>query len=155
MTDEDLIVANFIATGSVWGQHNKHSAGDDVDHHCLHCGAPSQDFFHTICVCPALQPTRDKHLANDLDGLDLGKLPKPLLLGLSPALCPDPDFSYWGQSAAQIGHCSRKVLNSSGIKSSPKDLSDWGLVYRRIPVPTESSSTGSSTSSRQAGPGVS
>ena len=125
---DDTIVANYIATGSVWGQVNKHNAGDDADHHCLHCGAPNQDVFHIICDCPALKPTRDKHLASNLGGLDLSKLPKPLLLGLPPALCPNPTHTYWGQSAEQIGQCSREVINSFGIKSYPKALSEFGLA---------------------------
>ncbi len=90
LTANDMIIANYIATGGVWGQHNKRNAGDDVDHHCLHCGARYQDFFYTLCECHAVKPTRDKHLASNLGGLDLSKLPKPLLLGLPPALCPNP-----------------------------------------------------------------
>ncbi len=125
---DDIIVANYIATGSVWGQHNKSNAGDDADHHCLHCGAPHQDFFHTVCECPALKPVRDKHLASDLGGLDFSKLPKSLLLGLPPALCPDPTHTYWGQAADQIGQCSSEVIKSFGIKAYPRALSEWGFT---------------------------
>lgn len=56
LTADDMIIANYIATGSVWGQHNKHNAGDDVDHHCLHCGALNQDFSIRFASAPHSNP---------------------------------------------------------------------------------------------------
>ena len=85
---DDMIIANYIATGCVWGQHNKHNASDDVDHHCPHCGAPNQDLFTLFVIVLLCSPLGTNILQKTLAALtSVNYLNPSSLASLPPSAC--------------------------------------------------------------------
>ena len=89
-------VLEWVATLSAWTEHKKESIGQALTSKCPHCGCEQVTIEHTIWNCNVLI---DKAVGIDMDLCSIGAsriLPRPLLVGLPPALAADLQSTYWG-----------------------------------------------------------
>ena len=109
---EEQKALRWVASLSAWTNEKKEEIGQAPSAKCDHCGQIHDSITHTIWTCQALkrkalQQGADKSI---VELGDINLLPKPLLVGLPPALAADFDMAFWGGSLQNFEEALQQIV---------------------------------------------
>ena len=125
LVDTDANLLRVILTGSTWTKDKFVHTGQASSSICELCNEDlTHDATHMFWECKTFECIR-KEVAPNVNKIPLHALPKPLRIGIAPALQPDPQCSYWGSSTKHLDEGIAKLIGKTTTNARSHEFDDY------------------------------